>query len=89
MTQKRDQVELRGDMGEPMKLQLTREDDGDIIVSILPLSHAFSEYQVQFCAGINGGTRSHRTGLALQALFEAMHQDQDDYEKYNPPLRAR
>ena len=70
-----DQVSRVGDMGEPYKLQLTREDDGDIIVSILPIGHKWSDVAVQFCCGPGGGTQSHRTGLALSKLFEAMQAD--------------
>ena len=70
-----DQVSRVGDMGEPYKLQLTREDDGDIIVSILPIGHKWSDVAVQFCCGPGGGGRSYRTGLALSKLFEAMQAD--------------
>lgn len=69
-------VARRGDMGEGRKLQLLRESDGDIIVSVLPESHRFTEDSVQFCTPFMGGGSSPKTHAALVALFEAMHEDQ-------------
>lgn len=70
-------TERTGDMGEGTKLQVCREDDGDLIVSVVPQDHRFSVdgQQVQFCVPGSGGGRSPRTWEALQALWKAMALD--------------
>lgn len=65
-------VERVCDMRDGYKLQLIKEDDGDIIVSILPVDHKATTKAVQFCLS---GTQSPHTGKALHALFKAMQQD--------------
>lgn len=63
-------VERRGDMG-PERLRLTREGDGDLIVSVVsPTEPALS---VQFCTGWMGGGRSPRIHEALVELWKALH----------------
>jgi hypothetical protein len=49
------EVEVIGDMGEGLKLQLLVEDDGDVIVSVLPVDHKFTRQAVQFCTATGGG----------------------------------
>lgn len=48
-------AEVPGDMGEGLKLQLFVEEDGDVIVSILPIDHVFTRNSVQFCTLMGGG----------------------------------
>jgi hypothetical protein len=64
-----------GDMGEGLKLELLRDGDGDIIVSVLPAEHRFSDQSIEFCAPGNGGGSSPHTFLALQGLMAAMELD--------------
>lgn len=75
-------VKRPGDMGETVDLQLLLEDDGDVIVSILPKGHRFpmDDKEIQFSVS---GTRSHNTVIALHALYRAMVEDskQDNYGK--------
>jgi hypothetical protein len=75
VTVEKDVVERICDMRDGFKLQLMKEDDGDIIVSILPVDHRMTTKAVQICMS---GTQSPRTGKALHALFEAMQQDSID-----------
>lgn len=72
------------DMGEGRKLQLLLEDDGDIIVSIMPVTHVFTRSSVQFCLR---ETRSKRTILALHELRKAMIEDEieNPHEHYMMP----
>lgn len=63
-----------GDMGEGRKLVLFKEEDGDIIVSVIPIDHKFGE-GVQFCTPGSGGGASPTTWEALLALWRAMHAD--------------
>lgn len=70
------QTERIGDMGEGLKLQLFREDDGDIIVSVLPEKHKVAmDGGVQFCTPFSGGGRSQHTHAALVQLMVAMEKD--------------
>ena len=64
------------DMRDGNKLQLFIEDDGDIIVSVLPEKDVITRNSVQFCLS---GTQSRRTGLALHELFKAMEEDEKKY----------
>lgn len=61
------------DMREGFALQLLREDDGDIIVSVIPENGVFSFDAVQICSS---GTQSKRTHRALRELFDAMLEDE-------------
>jgi hypothetical protein len=69
------------DMSARGQLRLFREEDGDIIVSIVPegddgrLKRSVS---VQFCLPGSGGGGSPRTFKALQALLVAMQEDNED-----------
>lgn len=64
-----------GDMGEGTKLQLRREDDGDIIVCVMPAAHRIPDMEIQFCTPGAGGGSSPRTWAALVELFRAMQAD--------------
>lgn len=68
-------VERVGDMGEGLKLQLLKEDDGDIIVSVIPKDHKFGD-GVQFCTPGSGGGKSPKTWNALLDLFKAMQEEE-------------
>lgn len=63
-----------GDMGEGLKLQLHIEDDGDIIVCIMPKDHLIPHgtAELQFCAS---GGKSVKTLHALHLLYKAMEED--------------
>ncbi|WP_412535947.1 hypothetical protein [Marinobacter sp. MIT932201] len=61
------------DMREGKALQLFVEDDGDVIVSVIPEGGIYAK-GVQFCAS---GTQSRRTVQALHELFEAMAEDEE------------
>jgi hypothetical protein len=70
-------VERNEDMSRHGRLRLIQEDDGDIIVSIVPdptegLSGMFS---AQFCTIGSGGGKSPKTLAALRALMQAMEDD--------------
>lgn len=75
-------VERVEDMSPDGRLKLFREDDGDIIVSIIPPSKKLSkesmwleDMQVQFCSLAGGGGRSRHTREALFTLMEAIEKD--------------
>lgn len=72
-------IERRGDMGEGTRLRVTREGDGDLIVTLVPTDQP--PVSVQFCTGWMGGGRSPLTHEALAGLWKAMHGD--------PPQSAR
>lgn len=65
------------DMSPRGRLRLLQEDDGDLIVAVVPDPNAPLEYapSVQFCTIGNGGGKSPRTRRALQALMEAIAED--------------
>ncbi len=71
-------VTRKGDMGEPMRLELFTDSDGDIYVAVLPNDHVFSEHCVEFCVPGTGGGRSPRTYEALRNLMTAMAEDQKE-----------
>ena len=62
------------DMDPSVVLRLTRQEDGDIIVSIGPAGHRLHEAEVEFCTVV-GGTASPHTMRALRALLNAMEAD--------------
>lgn len=66
-----------GDMGEGLKLQLHIEEDGDIIVCIMPKDHRIPHEtaELQFCAS---GGKSPKTLMALHKLYHAMQEDLND-----------
>ena len=74
-------VERIGDMGEGLKLSLFRQEDGDIILSILPEDHIITEHSIEFCTS---GTKSHNTMIALSTLFRAMVKDNKEAPQGKP-----
>jgi hypothetical protein len=64
-----------GDMGQGLQLQLLRDGDGDIIVSVMPTGHQYTETAVEFCVPGSGGGRGRHTFTALQNLMRAMEAD--------------
>ena len=73
-------IERSGDMGQGNKLTLLKDNEGDIHVSVMPIGHKFSMTNVEFC---NSGSKSHRTLMALHALFKAMQDDEKELADYN------
>lgn len=70
-------VKRLGDMGEGTKLELLQEDDGDIIVYVIPETHCIPAHQIQFCT-LSGGGRSHKTWMALCELIKAINEDNEE-----------
>lgn len=68
-------VERSGDMGQGTKLQLLKDNEGDIIVSVCRIGARGAMESVEFCTS---GTKSRKTQRALQALFRAMEEDESD-----------
>lgn len=77
MTQK---IERSGDMGQGNKLTLMKDNEGNIHVSVMPIGHKFSMTNIEFC---NSGSKSHRTLMALHALFNAMEEDEKELADHN------
>ena len=67
------------DMSQRGRLTLTRQDDGDIIVGIIPDSEKLLQSRnVEFCTH-GGGGQSQNTLRALYALMEAIELDNQEY----------
>lgn len=62
----------QGDMGEGRVLLLSRQPDGDIVVTIMPMM----DVTIEFCTPGYGAGRSPNTHAALCALLDAMVRDQ-------------
>lgn len=62
----------QSDMNPEITLKLTRENDGDIVVSIDDSSNWTGGTEYQLCSS---GSRSPRTLKALRDLFNAIHAD--------------
>ncbi len=82
-------VERREDMSPTGRLRLFRQDDGDVIVAIVPDKNGqdyklFKQCSVEFCSVGAGGGRSRHTLEALRALFVAMERD-----NVESPIRER
>ena len=71
-------VTRQDDMGSG-KLRLLRDDDGDIIVSLVLPGHGFLD--VEFCVPGTGGGKSPRTWRALGELLRAMEMDDKDDDR--------
>jgi hypothetical protein len=69
------QIARRCDMGEGFKLKLLLQDDGDVIVSVLPEKGLVAFDSVEICAS---GTQSRRTHKALHQLYKAMVEDENE-----------
>lgn len=63
------EVRTLGDMGEGTKLSLFKQDDGDIIVSVIPPGKRFAEHSVEFCTS---GGKHPEVWQALFRLWQAM-----------------
>jgi hypothetical protein len=61
------------DMSPTGRLEILRQEDGDVIVSVIQDDHTSAT--VEFCAPMTGGGSSERTWKALRALFDSMEQD--------------
>lgn len=61
------------DMSPTGRLQILRQEDGDVIVSVIQDDNTSAS--VEFCAPMTGGGSSERTWKALRALFDSMEQD--------------
>lgn len=66
------------DMSPKGKLHLYIQDDGDIVVRIVPDMDVGSIDSVEFCEPINGGGRSKHTHKALLDLFKAIEKDNEE-----------
>lgn len=76
----------QGDMGEGLKLEVLREDDGDLIVSIMGVHDRFSPtHAIQFCVPGTGGGTSPKTWRALLDLQAAMYDDNLGRPQRVPP----
>jgi len=75
------------DMGTAKRLRVIREDEGDVIVSVvtgrgLPVltssdgDQIDGKAEVQFCTPFSGGGHSPKTWAALIALMKAMEEDE-------------
>ena len=70
------------DMGSGLKLELLLQDDGDVIVQVMPDQHCLSSMAIEFC---NSGTQSRRTTAALHDLYKAMQADEADRPHHLQP----
>lgn len=73
-------VERNEDMSPDGKLRIIRQNDGDIIIGIIPgfdKDIVFGQ-SVEFCECGSGGGRSPKTRRALIALMKAMEEDNAD-----------
>lgn len=74
-------VERNEDMSPTGILRLYQQDDGDIVVAIVPdLDDMRRNYResIEFCAIGAGGGRSPKTLAALRNLMAAMEEDNKD-----------
>ena len=71
------QAERFEDMSPRGRLRIFQEDDGDLIVCVVPDPDAPAEYapSVQFCTAGSGGGKSPRTRTALLSLMDAIALD--------------
>ncbi|WJJ55016.1 hypothetical protein [Xanthomonas phage RTH11] len=80
-----EKVSRQGDMGEGLKLEILREEDGDLIVSIMGVHDRFSpDHAIQFCVPGTGGGSSRHTFKALQDLRVAMALDEQERKQPVP-----
>lgn len=50
-----------GDMGEGTRLLLFKQDDGDVIVGVIPSGFRFPVHSIEFCVPGSGGGASPKT----------------------------
>lgn len=68
-----DKLILKDDMGSGNYLKMTREDDGDIIISVITSSDRFnSDPEVQFCIS---GTVNHGVASFFNKFMEKFNND--------------
>lgn len=85
-----DKASRQGDMGEGLKLEILREADGDVIVSIMGVHEKFSaDRAIQFCVPSSGGGTSPKTWRALLDLQAAMVDDNAGRPQPVPPLPSK
>ncbi len=84
-----ERAERLEDMSAKGRLRLWREDDGDVIVEVLPEEDGLvgNGASVQFCIPGTGGGRSPKTHAALLALMEAMAEDNREQPSRAPACR--
>lgn len=68
------------DMTQRGRLRIWQQDDGDMIVEIVPDPDKPPEYaaSAEFCSPGTGGGKSPRTVMALRVLMRAMAEDNAD-----------
>lgn len=69
------QVSRKEDMSPDGELQVTQQEDGDLIVTVFQKDPRSCVASVEFCIGASGGGGSSRTHKALLALAKAMAED--------------
>jgi len=69
------EIARKCDMGSNMKLKLLVEEDGDVVVTVMPRDYRVSFESVEFCTS---GTQSPNTVTALHNLYKAMEKDEAD-----------
>lgn len=67
-------LERSGDMGQGTKLQVMRDCDGDIHLSICKIGHRLGMDRVEFCTS---GSKSPKVTSALSQLFKAMEEENE------------
>jgi hypothetical protein len=77
------QVSRFEDMSPTGRLNLFRQQDGDVIVEII--TDEFERACVEFCIPMTGGGQSQHTHRALCALMVAMEQDNQEREQHREP----
>ena len=81
-------VERYEDMSPDGRLRLLQQEDGDVIVAIVPASDSRRPMvEVEFCSCGAGGGQSPKTLEALRNLITAMHQDNIESEQYRDDSR--
>ena len=75
-----DMVERYEDMSPSGRLRLHEQDDGDVIIEIVPDPHDAKHYtkSVEFCMPYTGGGKSFHTHKALLELKRAIERDNTD-----------
>lgn len=75
-------VRIHEDMSPDGMLILHRQEDGDVIVCVVPSSEGNIPYTAEFCTA-GGGGRSPNTHRALVALIEAVKKDLETHYHKN------
>jgi hypothetical protein len=72
-------IERHEDMSPLGRLRLIIQQDGDILVCLVPDPDDYRRSDVEFCTVGSGGGKSPHTLRALRALAEAMEQDNREH----------